>query len=310
MAGYVVCAACGARIKADRQECLRCGEKLVAVAPAEPSMPWWDALGLSQGRALMLASAVSFVLLGAVVYVWQQTAPEPVDDVARPAGPPPATPAATAPDSSVTPPPSVSAHIETSKPSFEPATFLDSNRLAGAAFSSGNFEAARASYEQSLAKRPDNPEALNALGQALVRLGKIDEAIPRFERAIELAPDKWTYHFNLAHAVGQHEHWDRAAEEYRKAAVLFPTDYATQYNLAMALHKKGDDQAAIPEFEKAIQLAPGEPSFHVSLGISFEKVGRTADAVREYRQYLEMAPAAPNAASLKQHLEALGPAKP
>jgi predicted TPR repeat methyltransferase len=44
----------------------------------------------------------------------------------------------------------------------------------------------------------------------------------------------------------------------------------------------------------------------LSLGMSLERTGKTADAVREYRTYLEMEPGAPEAAKLKEHLEALG----
>src|SRR5215472_17028040 len=44
--GFVICASCGARIKADREWCLRCHEPLRAFKKPEIPLPSWvDALG-------------------------------------------------------------------------------------------------------------------------------------------------------------------------------------------------------------------------------------------------------------------------
>lgn len=308
MSGYVVCASCGARIKAGRQHCLRCFEPLpdpdIPVLP-----PIWVSLGLSQGKLMMVGIVASVAVLSLVAVIWS-TWPEPVDEIARPASgqaatPKPAPPAAPAPAASA---PDTSASVASYQPA--PVAPIDSVRAGTAAFNAGDFASARAAFERSLVQRPDDPETLNNLGQVLVRMDQPTDAIARFERAIALAPAKAAYHFNLAHTVAQLGQLDRAVTEYREAVRLFPDDYAPQFNLAMTLQAKGDAQAAIPEFQRAITLAPGEPSFHLSLGLSLEKVGRVADAVREYRQYLEMEPASPDAAKLKAHIQVLTTAPP
>lgn len=293
MTDSVVCQACGTRMKAGRQRCLRCGEPLQAAPPRAP-------FKLSSGQTLIVGGVLSLAVLATVLIVLATSPPMVEGDPSSVSSalPPSAEPAAAAAVQT----PGMS---ETSAPDF-----VDPARAGRAAFTTGNFEAARLSYEEALAAHPGDPEVLNNLGQILVRQGRVEEAVARLERAAALAPENWVYRFNLAHAVGRLGQWDRAAAEYREAGRLFPDDYATQYNLAMALHKKGDDQAAIPEFEKAIQLAPGEPSFHVSLAISLEKVGRTTDAIREYHAYLEMAPSAPDAGRVKTHIDALAAAQP
>lgn len=308
MPGYVVCASCGARIKAGRQHCLRCFEPL-----PDPDTPVrlsiLESLGLSRDKLMVVGIVASVAVLSLVTVIWR-TWPEPVDEVARPASGQPAAPArAAAPVSAPEPAP---AAPTVSAPAYQPAPVaaVDSNRTAAATFNTGDFASARAAYERSLVQRPDDPETLNNLGQVLVRLDLPAEAIVRFERAIALAPTKSTYHFNLAHTVAQLGQLDRAVTEYREAVRLFPDDYATQFNLAMALQARGDAQAAIPEFQRAITLAPGEASFHLSLGLSLEKAGRAADAVREYRQFLEMEPTSPDAAKLKAHIQVLVSAPP
>ena len=190
------------------------------------------------------------------------------------------------------------------------ATSLDARRKGGPEPTAAELAAARARDEEALAKRPDDPEALNDLGLVLERSGQIDEAIARFSRAAQLGPRNWAYHFNLAHALAQRQTWDRAVSEYRIAAGLYPTDAATQCNLATALQKTRDDAAAIPIFERAVQLAPGDPDCHLGFATSLEREGQMADARREYKQYLELAPSAPDADTVKSHLESLGSGRP
>jgi tetratricopeptide (TPR) repeat protein len=264
-------------------------------------LPVWVSLGLSPQQQLTVGVVASVIIVCLVGIMWQ-TAPESIDNLPTAAVPlksaPPAAAAPSEPESQ--PAVVVPASTNTVSP-----LVVDANRTGAAAYAKGDFEAARAAYEEALAKKADDADTLNNLGQVLVRLNRIAEAIPRFERAIVLAPDKAAFHFNLGFAVAQLSHWDRAIAEYREALKLFPTDYATQYNLAMALQKKGDHQSAIPEFEKAIALAPSESSFHLSLGMAFERVGRTADAVREYNAYLSMDPDGADAGRLKEHVQTL-----
>jgi Tfp pilus assembly protein PilF len=308
MSGFVVCPNCGARIKAGRGHCLRCFETLPVEGAPEAPEAWYRSLQVSQGTTLIAGVALTLAALLVSALIWEKATPAPVvDDVARPA----LSTAKTAGTKTPAGGPSDAAPISSqlTPPILEPG-FVDSARAANLASSTGDFAAARQSYERALVQRPDDVDALNKLGQVLVRLGKIDEAIPRFERAAALAPDQWSHHFNLAHAASRLLLWDRAVAEYGRARALLPTDYATQFDLALALHKKGEDAAAVPEFEKAIKLAPGEAKAHISLAISLEKLGRIPDAVRAYRRFLEIDPGSPEAEKVKAHVEALGTAQP
>jgi Flp pilus assembly protein TadD len=291
--GFVLCSKCGARIKADREWCLRCHEQLVAYSRPNILPHWLRRIG---GGTLIFGT-VGLLAVVLVVITLLDSSPQPVQDVARPAP----APAATAPPRSETP--IAPGSIPVSR--IEPVAFLDASRRGTADFSNSDFAAARAKFEQALTNKPDDPEIANNLGLTLERMGQLDAAIARYAQAVQLDAKHWAYHFNLAHAVSMRQEWDRAIAEYRIARDLFPTDYATQYNLAMTLHRKGDEAAAIPEFEKAIGLAPGESTFHLSLGVSMEKAGRIGDAKREYQQYLDMAPSATDADKVRAHLQGL-----
>lgn len=291
---YVVCRACGARIKASRDRCLRCLQPLHV---DESTLPVWKSLKTSDRAGLIAGGIAALVVVGFafILYTTQET----VDTEARPA---PNAAVAT----KASPAPAAVEPTVTAQPAgIGDAEVAATRRDAGTALTNGDVPRSREQFEEALRTKPDDPESLNGLGLALERANDLNGAVARFKRAAELVPDKWSYRFNLAHAEGRLNQLDQAIADYREAIKLSPDDYPTQYNLALLLHKKGDEQAAIVEYQKAITLAPGEPSFYLSLGISLERVGRMADAVKAYKQYLELAPDADDASRVKEHVDLL-----
>ena len=294
METFVTCAACGARIRPDRPRCLRCNEPLESASQVSVEAP-----SGSRGRIFAVGGVAALLILGLAWYL------RPGDAGQRGAS---AAPSAASAGNASPSSPTDSAEPRRAGQPFAAPEYIDITRAGTAAFLSGDMVAARQQFETALERKPDDPEALNSLGQVLDRAGDIPGAIARFERAIQLAPDRWAYHFNLAHALGRLNQWQRATAEYREASRLFPDDYATQFNLAMALVRQGNPGAAIPELERAIKLAPAEASFHLALGNSLQSVGRIADARRAFETYLEMEPNAPDAAKVKAHIEVLSAA--
>jgi tetratricopeptide (TPR) repeat protein len=302
VSGFVICASCGARIKADRSRCLRCGELLEPAASAgraaaTPPLREWLKTSPPRSVSVIAIGAVALVV-GGIAYTKLDSTP---DNVAQPAK-------ATAPKN-LPPAATPTTRSTASHDMLYPPAPVDSVRLAGAAFTAGDLASAKTRYQEALRNKPEDPEALNGLGLILEREGAVDDAIAHFMRAAAAVPSKWAYRFNLAHAWGERGNWDAAVEEYRAAAGLFPDDYATLYNLALAMHKKGDDEAAIPEFRKAIAMAPREPTFHLSLAKSLEKTGKLADAQHEYQQYLDKMPWAPEVEKLREHVKELASGK-
>ncbi len=294
MPNFVTCAACGARIQSDRDRCLRCNQILVAA----PEPPRIQKLTGIQQRLMAGAAVIAILMVGALAWL---NRPESIHDDAQADRPAPSlSQTAAAPASAPSAP-----GADRSNSVAAPGEFLDLSRSATAAYLSGDLQKARQQFESALERKPDDPEALNNIGQILDRQGDVAGAIERFELAIKLAPDRWAYHFNLAHAVGRQGDWERAIEEYREAARLFPEDYATQFNLALALHRVGNYPAAIVAFEAAIQLAPAEASFHLALGNTLQAAGRLPEARKAFETYLKMEPNAPDAGKVKAHVQAL-----
>jgi Flp pilus assembly protein TadD len=178
---------------------------------------------------------------------------------------------------------------ERQAPAFEPVTASDFARQGAEAFREENFADALTRYETAAARRPDDPDAQNDLGQTLVRLNRAPEAIPRFQRAVQLAPGKWAYRFNLARARGLCGDWSGAVDDYREADRLFPDDHATLFNLALALRKSGRLAEAAPILERVVVLAPDDPSFVLTAARTYDELDRRAEAAANYRKFLDQA---------------------
>jgi tetratricopeptide (TPR) repeat protein len=172
-------------------------------------------------------------------------------------------------------------------------------------YDTGNLDVSLKGFQAAVAENPNDPRALNNLGQVLVRLGRVQEALPYLDKAAQLTPDSWAYQFNRARAYAQLKQWGPAIAGYQQASQLFPTDYATQYNLAKALQASGDVKGAVTAFEKAIALAPGESDFQLSYGLALEAAARPQDAAAAYKKYLELEPSSPQAEKVKAHLAEL-----
>jgi tetratricopeptide (TPR) repeat protein len=185
------------------------------------------------------------------------------------------------------------------------ANAMDLSRSGATAYTKGDVAGSIEQFMQAVQADPRNAQALNNLGQALVRARRAREAIPYFDQAIAVTDGVWTYHFNRAKAYGELQDWSRAAAGYREAAGLFPQDYATAFNLARALQASGDLSAAIDEFKRAIDLAPGEPDFPLALAYALESARRPADALGAYRRYLELQDSGATAEKVRQRIQEL-----
>lgn len=292
MSGPVTCAACGAKIKAHRTHCLRCGEPLLT-AKREPPEPTRQA---RVPMSVMMIVAGCLVLGGLAAMLSGGSA-----DETRAQPTPSAPTAASAPR-----PAPAAAQPQPTSGSPEPVVAsLDVRRSGVAAYNQGNLDAAMTEFSNAVEANPDDAEAHNNLGQVLVRRGRAREAITHFDRAIAIAADRWAYHFNRARAYGELKQWPRTIAGYRDAAGLFPEDYATQFNLGKALQANGDLPSAITAYQRAIELAPGQADFHLSLGLAFEAAQRPRDAAAAYKHFLELEPESPQAEKVKARIAML-----
>jgi Flp pilus assembly protein TadD len=292
VAGALICGACGADVPVRRPRCGRCGGSTKEAPPSTPT-----AVRRPGQTHVAIVGGVSIVALVGVA-MGRGT----LSSVAQTQ--PPAAAASPLPrETQATP-----AVAPSGIPQNNVFAGADAVRVGIAAYKGGDVAAAVTQFTAAVERDPNNAQALNNLGQALVRSGRARDGIPYFDSAIGIENGVWSYHFNRAKAYGDLKDWGQAIAGYAEAARLFPDDYVTQFNLARALQAKGDVPAALQAYAKATELAPAQADFHLWYGRALDQSGKRQEAAAEYRAFLELDPNASQAEKVKARLSELGEA--
>ncbi|HEV2742267.1 MAG TPA: tetratricopeptide repeat protein, partial [Rubrobacter sp.] len=193
--------------------------------------------------------------------------------------------------------------------------------------SEGLIEEALSRFEQALESAPGNPEAIEAVGRALLNLGRLEEAEASFLDALEIDPEWVAPRMGLALvALGRDEpfkivhHLERAIESdpgYPEAYVELgryygymgepalakatferwtgrhPEDADMLINAGLPLFDASDFAEAYAFFEKAVEAATEEEQRSGALTFranALDMLGRYDEAVASYEEVIAETP--------------------
>ncbi|MCH8966642.1 MAG: tetratricopeptide repeat protein [Planctomycetes bacterium] len=145
-------------------------------------------------------------------------------------------------------------------------------------------------FLQAVALLPNYPDAYYNLGTAWLNLNKIDDALGAFEEALRLNPSHVLARLNLAGALGNSGRLDQAANECRKALKIAPDDYRVHFTLGNVLSKQRRRAEAVEAYRDAIAVNPGFALAHYHLGQSLRRLGKLDEAIAAFRATLELEP--------------------
>ena len=155
----------------------------------------------------------------------------------------------------------------------------------------GKFEAAAASFRNSLALDANSAEAQNNLGEALGELKQYPRALEAFQQAVALDGGfaKARYNMGVTYdRLGQMKY----AEFVYRILIRDHPDFALAYDgLAVTLSKSGRGREAIPFHQKAISLAPKDASFYYNFAVSYVILGEVKKAQEQQQKLRDLDPA-------------------
>src|SRR5579859_5761926 len=123
-------------------------------------------------------------------------------------------------------------------------------------------------YIRAVQEFPENAEALNSLGLALLNAKRFQEALKIYSRSAELNPDDPVPLEKSADVLERLGRLQDAAQRYVRVADVY-------------LAQKDLDKA-IGNWERATRLTPGLLQIHYRLAQAYERTGQKRSAVREY----------------------------
>lgn len=154
----------------------------------------------------------------------------------------------------------------------------------------GDLAGAAELYEQVLAVRPDNPDALNLLGVVALQCGAPNQAADLLRQAVEIDGRHPGYLNNLGQALDALGEVAEALTHYRAALALAPGDPRCLNNVGLALSQLGDLDAAIEAVAAALDADPDNAEYHHNLGAILLDVGRPDDAEKAFQRALALNP--------------------
>ena len=139
--------------------------------------------------------------------------------------------------------------------------------------SRGDFSAAAALLEKSVAKDPRLFPAHAALGRAYEKLGKINEARASFRLALTIRPGHVESHIALGRIAYDKGEIERAIFHLEKAVKSKPDSFVAQYRLGLIRRRRGQIPLAVHHFKQAMRISPGHQAARYWLWLSLTERG-------------------------------------
>ena len=164
------------------------------------------------------------------------------------------------------------------------------NKILGELKKDTDLTAAMMHYQNALAYRPDDVEALNELGNIYLRQDNVSEAMPLFQKAVAVDENVYFSWVNLGSAYLKTSRINQAEEAFNKAIELNPSSYSAHTNLANILRYRKNYQEAIANLVIAIGLDPTSWEPHNNLGNIRLEMGDPKGAVVAYETAAKLNP--------------------
>lgn len=184
-----------------------------------------------------------------------------------------------------------------------PRSWQAHHRLGVVHAARGEFAAAAACFEQSIAQDARFAEVHQNLGILRLREGRSDEAIACFRRAIAASPRARASHMNLCVLLLATGDDAAAAESARNAVRAHPEDPEI-LGMAGYIHlKTGDTQAAAEVLATAVGIDPRDALALTNHAVALHGTGRASEAVAALEQAMRAKPGYPPAVRNMQRLQ-------
>ena len=181
-------------------------------------------------------------------------------------------------------------------------------RLGKLHLQQGTSDLAAAYFQESVRLKPHFVPALMQLGKMAWQAGQTDSALQYFSQALERAPDNPEMRYTLAgllFASPEAAHQARALD-YLNQALKLRASYLDALVLRGVLHYNAGRYAqAIADLEQSRQQEPQRADIQRNLGLAYARAGQAPAAIKALEACLKLAPDHPDAARIRQAIQAL-----
>ncbi len=144
--------------------------------------------------------------------------------------------------------------------------------------------------ERAARRLRSNPAVIGNLAQAYFTLGRYQEARAAFSKAARLTPREIQYQLGVATSLAMAGALVDAETLLRRISARFPQDARARFNLGNTLRDQGKVDEAIEQYRQAIRLDPQMVEARNNLAGQLQTQQRFLEAEREFRECIQVAP--------------------
>jgi TonB family protein len=164
---------------------------------------------------------------------------------------------------------------------------------AAEAYNRGDYATAVNLFRKTISINPENSNAWNELGRALLAMDQLDAATEALQTSIQKDPTTRNAYNNLGRVYWRARKYEEAGAQFRKQMVVNPDDHYAHRNLGMMLRDQHRCTEAIPELQKALSLTPNHAETLLAEGECDLDLGNRAKGMSELEQATSLS-SAPN----------------
>ena len=153
----------------------------------------------------------------------------------------------------------------------------------------GLVEDALSRFEQALSLAPEEPEVIEAVGRALLELGRLEEAEASFVDALELDPSWAAPRLGLAAVCTRRDEPFKVIHHLERAIEADPDAPETYAELGRYYGSLGEVELARATFERWTQAHPEDADMHINAGLASFDAGDYPNALGFFDAALETA---------------------
>ena len=155
----------------------------------------------------------------------------------------------------------------------------------------------------------DRAQAQRAFDEGLraQSVNRPSEALQAYRRATRLDPAFFEADYNLGLVATEARNWPAALAAYEEALAIKPDSPSARYNFALVLRQANYVADAVNELERLLAGHPNETRAHLALANLYaQQLHQPAKARAHYEKVLELDPGLPQAAAIRDWLDANG----
>lgn len=133
-------------------------------------------------------------------------------------------------------------------------------------------------YEHALRISEKNTAALNNLGVALLKEGKLKEATEKFKEVLVIEPNSFIALSNIGVILEMEGKREEAIAYFKKSIQANPNAYLSHLNLGIDLALQGKKEEAIKHYREAIRINPDSYKAHLTLSAELALLGKTVES--------------------------------